>query len=175
MIIEATEHSDLAAVAELVARVSEASIFPYFSEEGRSLFAAKVLPDVQTAFDREHFQSFKVTQGNQVIGFGAIRERSYITHLFVDTSYQGKGLGKLLLKQLLALGTAKEIRLRASVNAVNFISHKALLRLTLNKKSMASALFRWSGNVRSIRANVSKQFSNFVSMVIINNIIILNH
>ncbi len=120
MVIEATEHSDLAAVVDLVASVSVASIFPYFSEEGRSLFAAKVLPDVQTAFDREHFQSFKIKQDNKVIGFGAIREKSYITHLFVDTSYQGKGLGKLLLKQLLALGTTKEIRLRASVNAVNF-------------------------------------------------------
>ncbi len=127
MLIEATEHSDLAAVAKLVASVSEASIFPYFSEEGRSLFAAKVLPDVQTAFDREHFQSLKITQDNKVIGFGAIREKSYITHLFVDNNYQGKGLGKLLLKHLLALATAEEIRLRASVNAVTFYQSQGFI------------------------------------------------
>ena len=120
MNIEETEISDLGSVIELVANVSNANILPHLSEQGRATFASKVLPDVETAFDKERFQSLKVTKGNKLIGFGAIRDHEYITHLFVDTNYQGSGLGKLLLEHILALSTAREVRLKSSVNAVTF-------------------------------------------------------
>ncbi|MCG9776589.1 GNAT family N-acetyltransferase, partial [Vibrio diabolicus] len=55
-----------------------------------------------------------------VIGFAALRENDYITHLFIDTNFQNKGLGKLLLDKLLSLTESSEVRLRASVNAQNF-------------------------------------------------------
>ncbi|EPH6071835.1 GNAT family N-acetyltransferase [Vibrio alginolyticus] len=85
-----------------------------------TLFASKIRPDVETAFDKVRFQSVKATIGNEVVGFGAIRDKEYITHLFVDVNYQGNGLGKLLLKHMLALSNGRKVRLRASVNATKF-------------------------------------------------------
>ncbi|WP_394208786.1 GNAT family N-acetyltransferase [Enterovibrio calviensis] len=120
MIIEETEFADLASVVELVGRVANTNILPHFSEEGREFFTMKVLPDVETTFNRTCFQSAKMTDNGKLIGFGAIRDKDYITHLFVDSAYQGRGLGKLLLQHLLALADADEVRLRASVNSVSF-------------------------------------------------------
>ncbi|MCG6221060.1 GNAT family N-acetyltransferase [Vibrio diabolicus] len=120
MNIEETEISDLGLVVDLVTRVSLANIVPYFSVRGQTTFASKILPDVETAFDKVRFQSVKATIGNELVGFGAIRDKEYITHLFVDVNYQGNGFGKLLLKHMLALSNGREVRLRASVNAVKF-------------------------------------------------------
>ncbi len=118
-IIKTTEE-DLCSVIELVANVSQLDILPHFNEEGRSTFALKVIPDVETAFDKIRFESLKVMINGNLIGFGAIRDREYITHLFIDKSYQSSGLGKLLLAKLIKLSNREEVRLRASVNAVNF-------------------------------------------------------
>ncbi|EGQ8195906.1 GNAT family N-acetyltransferase [Vibrio parahaemolyticus] len=120
MNIEETEISDLGLVVDLVTRVSSANILPHFNEQGQVTFASKILPDVETAFDKTRFQNLKATKDNELVGFGAIRDKEYITHLFVDVNYQGSGLGKLLMKHMLALSTGREVRLRASVNAVNF-------------------------------------------------------
>ena len=118
-IIETTLE-DLHSVIELVANVSQADILPHFDEEGRETFSSKILPDVKTTFDKACFDTLKVIENGKLIGFGAIRDRDYITHLFIENSYQGTGLGKSLLVQLLKLSDNEEVRLRASVNAVNF-------------------------------------------------------
>jgi GNAT superfamily N-acetyltransferase len=118
-IIETTLE-DLHSVIELVANVSQADILPHFDEEGRETFSSKILPDVKTTFDKACFDTLKVIENGKLIGFGAIRDRDYITHLFIENSYQGTGLGKSLLVQLIKLSDNEEVRLRASVNAVNF-------------------------------------------------------
>jgi len=118
-IIETTIE-DLRSVIELVANVSQADILPHLNEEGRETFSSKVLPDVETTFNQTRFESLKIVENGKLIGFGAIRDRDYITHLFIENSYQGTGLGKLLLVQLLKLSNCKDVRLRASVNALNF-------------------------------------------------------
>ena len=83
-----------------------------------------ILPDVETAFDKIRFQSLKVVENGNLIGFGAIRDRECITHLFIDRTAQGRGLGKLLMTRLLALATSSEVRLRASVNARIFYENQ---------------------------------------------------
>jgi len=118
-IVETTVE-DLHSVIELVASVSQTDILPHFNEEGREVFSSKVLPDVEKAFDKTRFDTLKVIDNDKLIGFGAIRDKDYITHLFIDNLYQSAGLGKLLLVRLLNLSNREEVRLRASVNAVNF-------------------------------------------------------
>ncbi|MGL1316435.1 GNAT family N-acetyltransferase [Vibrio parahaemolyticus] len=59
-------------------------------------------------------------ENSKVIGFAALRENDCITHLFIDTNFQNKGLGKLLLDKLLSLTESSEVRLRSSVNAQKF-------------------------------------------------------
>ncbi|MDN4694062.1 GNAT family N-acetyltransferase [Vibrio parahaemolyticus] len=73
--------------------------------------------------------------GDEVVGFVAIRDKEYITHLFVDVNYQGNGLGKLLLKHMLALSNGREVRLRTSVNATKFYKSQVFLPQTQKRKS----------------------------------------
>ncbi len=118
--IEETQESDFLQVVDLVKRVVDKDILPHFSDEGQALFSSKVQSDVETTFDNSKFQNLKLIENNKVIGFAALRENNCITHLFIDTNFQNKGLGKLLLGKLLSLTECSEVRLRASVNAQNF-------------------------------------------------------
>ncbi|HCH2612529.1 TPA: GNAT family N-acetyltransferase [Vibrio parahaemolyticus] len=120
MRIEETKESDFLQVVDLVKRVVDTDILPHFSNEGQELFSSKVWSDVETTFDKSKFQNLKLIENNKVIGFSALRKNDYITHLFIDTNFQNKGLGKLLLDNLLSLTESSEVRLRASVNAQNF-------------------------------------------------------
>ncbi|ELB2200057.1 GNAT family N-acetyltransferase [Vibrio parahaemolyticus] len=120
MRIEETQESDFLQVVDLVKRVVDKNILLHFSNEGQVLFSSKVRSDVETTFDKSKFQNLKLIENNQVIGFAALRENNCITHLFIDTNFQNKGLGKLLLNKLLSLTESSEVRLRASVNAQNF-------------------------------------------------------
>ncbi|RPB31379.1 GNAT family N-acetyltransferase, partial [Vibrio diabolicus] len=72
-------------------------------------------------------QNLKLIENSKVIGFAALRENDYITHLFIDTKFQNKGLGKLLLDNLLSLTESSEVRLRASVNALNFYESQGFI------------------------------------------------
>ena len=82
------------------------------------------------------FQSLKITNEKELIDFGAIRDDDCITHLFIDKNYQGKGLGKQLLKHLLALSHSKNVRLRASVNAVKFYEAQGFFATDSEKQTL---------------------------------------
>ncbi|WP_104400598.1 GNAT family N-acetyltransferase [Vibrio penaeicida] len=120
MDIKTIEETDIKAAVELVEKVASSDILPHFSEKGRLTFISKVLPDLKTAFDRSKFHSVKAVDNGKLIGFGALREGSYITHLFVDKELQRSGVGKKLLQHLLAHSKKDCVRLKASVNAVSF-------------------------------------------------------
>ncbi|MBD1558692.1 GNAT family N-acetyltransferase [Vibrio sp. S9_S30] len=78
----------MVALMELAEKVSNSDILPHFSEERRMTFISKVLLDVKTAFDTDAFHRVKAADNDRVIGLGALREGSYITHLFVATEHQ---------------------------------------------------------------------------------------
>ncbi|GAK86805.1 putative acetyltransferase [Vibrio ponticus] len=120
MEIEQVNNQDVGALVELISSVASSNILPSLSEEGRKSFISSIRPDVETALDLTRFQSFKVTTDNEIIGFGAIRDSDYITHLFIDTRSQKSGVGKRLLHHLLSRSSAKEVGLKSSVNAVGF-------------------------------------------------------
>ena len=125
--VVAISREDLNPVVALVSDVSELDVLPHFSEQGRLAFSSKVIPDIKTAFDEACFKSFKAVDGDNIVGFGAIRNDDYITHLFVDKKTQGRGVGKLLLRRLLGLAASGEVRLRASVNAAGFYAAQGFI------------------------------------------------
>ena len=120
MDIQKVEPIDLDAVKRLVEQVSESDVLPELSEEGKATFKSRVLPDIESTFDDGRFLSLKVVVSGNIVGFGALREGNYLTHLFVSKSMQGSGLGKQLLDALFESTAATEIKLRSSVNAVGF-------------------------------------------------------
>lgn len=127
MDIEKIAISDLDEVVELVGRVSREKILPCLSEEGQVNFTGKILPGIKTTFEASNFNSVKVIDNNKIIGFGAIRDGNYITHIFVDSDYQGKGVGRALLKHLLQFKSVDEVSLKASVNAVGFYESEGFI------------------------------------------------
>ncbi|MBV7297081.1 GNAT family N-acetyltransferase [Enterovibrio paralichthyis] len=111
---------DLEAVQQLVNAVSKLDVMPLLNEQGQEEYKSRVLPDLATTFDDSRFYTVIALNDDVVIGFAALREGNYLTHLFVSKSAQGAGLGKTLLNHVLATTEAKEISLRSSLNASSF-------------------------------------------------------
>jgi GNAT superfamily N-acetyltransferase len=120
MDIQQVEFVDLESVKRFISQVSEMDVLPNFNDQGKAEYKMRVLPDVVMTLDTERFQTLKVISAGEVIGFGALRDGYYLTHLFVSQSMQGQGVGKQLLSTLLNTTDAKEISLRSSINAVGF-------------------------------------------------------
>ncbi len=112
--------ADLDAITALVLAVARTDIFPGLSEEGQATFLNRVLPDIETCFVSSNFFAIKACQAGKLLGFAALRDGNYLTHLFVDKSVQGAGLGKALLRSVLCKSSSGELSLRSSVNAVPF-------------------------------------------------------
>lgn len=111
---------DLADVEALVRSVSEQDVLPLFNELGKSEYLSRVLPDIKKTFDESCFYSVKLVSDQRTIGFAALRDGNYLTHLFVAKEAQGQGAGRLLLDHVLTQTLEKEISLRSSVNAKAF-------------------------------------------------------
>lgn len=120
MQILAIHMDDLEAIAALMRDVSEVDVVPHFNEQGKMAYRARVLSDIQKIFDPASFNTVKLISEGVLVGFAALREGNYLTHLFVAKEMQGKGAGKLLLDYVLKGTDAKEISLRSSINVVSF-------------------------------------------------------
>ena len=123
MEIQKVSSTDLDAVTLLVKAVSEVDVLPLFSLQGQAEYKERVLPDLVTTFDEARFLSIKAVSDGELLGFAALRDGNYLTHLFVSQSSQGLGIGRELLHVLLNGTVAKEVSLRSSVNAVGFYEH----------------------------------------------------
>ena len=120
MDIQKVDMADLELVKHFVSQVSEVDVLPHLNDQGKAEYKARVLPDIVTTFDTTRFQTLKVVDSGEIVGFAALRDGNYLTHLFVSKSMQGQGIGKRLLSVLLDTTDATEISLRSSVNAVGF-------------------------------------------------------
>lgn len=120
MKIQKITSTDLDAVTILVKEVSEVDVLPLLNSQGQQEYKERVLPDLATTFDESRFLSIKAVSEGKLLGFAALRDGNYLTHLFVSQSSQGLGLGRQLLNFLLNTTDAKEVSLRSSVNAVGF-------------------------------------------------------
>ena len=120
MDIQKVDMADLELVKHFIGQVSAVDVLPHFNDQGKAEYKARVLPDIVTTFDIERFQTLKAVCAGEIVGFGALRDGNYLTHLFVSKSMQGQGIGKRLLSALLNTTGSTEISLRSSVNAVGF-------------------------------------------------------
>lgn len=127
MEIQKVLKADLDAVTRLVSEVSARDVLPLFNAQGKQEHKDRVLPDLATTFDDEKFISIKAVSNGEVLGFAALRDGNYLTHLFVANSEQGSGLGRTLLNHVLDQTDACEVSLRSSVNAVGFYNRNGFV------------------------------------------------
>ncbi|MCE2572362.1 GNAT family N-acetyltransferase [Motilimonas eburnea] len=126
MHIQQVAATDLESVTRLVAAVAKTDILPHFNQQGQQEFNERALPDLRNVFEGDNFLAVKAVADGKLLGFAALRDGNYLTHLFVANEARGTGLGRELLQHLLAT-TASEIRLRSSVNAVGFYQHNGFV------------------------------------------------
>ncbi|CAM3652591.1 GNAT family N-acetyltransferase [Parendozoicomonas haliclonae] len=118
---------DFGEIVIMLTKIAHKDILPHFSGKGQEAFAQGIPADTRTAFDRNRFFSVKAVQGKKIVGFAALRDKNYLTHLFVAKSHQKTGLGKQLLHHMLIRTVGETLSLRASVNAVNFYKSQGFL------------------------------------------------
>jgi len=118
------EPQDYPAIVSLVAAITAADVEPFFSEDDIAAqdnpFDQLMAQSIEATFDESQFVALKICHQGKLVGFGAIRDGNYLTHLFVQSTNQGAGLGKKLLNTLISSSTSSEITLRSSANAVSF-------------------------------------------------------
>lgn len=120
MDIQKATSADTETIQALISAISEIDVLPLFSADGQREYKQHVLPDIATTMDESRFVTLKALNAHQLVGFAALRDGNYLTHLFVAKQTQGCGLGKQLLDAVLASTSAKEISLRSSLNAAGF-------------------------------------------------------
>ena len=112
-------------VCKLIERVFNEFVAPGYSNEGVQGFLRYVQPTALRArSSTDHFVIVKTTR-NEIVGVIEIRHDNHISLLFVDTSFQGRGIAKELLRQAMAVCIEKrpelsEVTVNSSPNAVSF-------------------------------------------------------
>lgn len=98
-IISITDDKMIDEVFCLVKRVFNAFIAPGYTEEGVKTFFDIVTPQyIKSLYDRNGFVLAAV-EDEKVIGTIAVRDRNYITLLFIDSQFHKRGIGSKLLHE----------------------------------------------------------------------------
>lgn len=117
---------DLEAVCEFIRRVYIACIAPTQPKDGNTFFLEFFTPTknkmlLEKSFSRSNIFYIAEYKGNTV---GIVRGRTgYLTNIFVDPKWQGKGVGSLLMKKIIQQSKQKgaaAIRLKSAGPAESF-------------------------------------------------------
>jgi len=76
--------------------------------------------DIEEAINAAIYKSIKAVHKNEIIGYIAWRNGNYIAQLYVNSEYQGMGIGKELIGQMLSASDTTAVELKSSTNAVGF-------------------------------------------------------
>lgn len=111
---------DLPAVLAIARQVNEAQVLPHLNEEGRTTMRDSLEKDLQRLLDTDGWPSLKATLEGDAVGYVAWRDGHFVTSLYVSLAHQGKGIGGRLMDAMIARATEPLVKLRSSVNAVDF-------------------------------------------------------
>jgi len=110
-------------VCNFVIHVFNEFIAPHYSQEGVNEFLKYVQPDaLLQRLQKNHFTLLAMVQ-NRMVGMIEIRANNHVSLLFVDRSFQRKGISRELLRYALEIcrknkPDLREVTVNASPNAV---------------------------------------------------------
>ncbi len=109
---------------EIVAHVFNEFVAPGYSNEGVAEFFKYACPDALAERCRTGHIVVLARHNNRPVGILELREYRHICFLFVYKEYQGKGVGKTLVRQAVDLCLAKhphlqKLTVNASPNSLN--------------------------------------------------------
>ena len=111
---------DLPEILSLARKVSESDVFPTLSKAGQNALKYSQVKDTADIVHNEIYQALKVKAGGKLVAYVAWRNGYYLAQLFVDSAYQGKGIGTRLVNEVVKLAKGPRLEVRASINAVGF-------------------------------------------------------
>ncbi|WP_455209113.1 GNAT family N-acetyltransferase [Kaarinaea lacus] len=120
LIITEVVEKDLAEILTLANKVSELYVFSTLSLAGQNALKNSQEKDTANIVHNEKYQALKVKAGNKLVGYIAWRHGFHIAQLYVDPEYQGKGIGTLLVDEVVTLAKEPRLKVRSSLNAVGF-------------------------------------------------------
>ena len=90
---------------------------------GAEAFLQALSPSaIAQLIDAQNMRYLKAMHGDQLVGVVAVRDGTHLYHLFVDTLFQGKGLGRMLWEYILSAERHQEsvraFTVNSSVSAV---------------------------------------------------------
>lgn len=143
------DSTDLLEVAALIENLSLRFLDQDLTAEGRAIVRAAGQPGVlgakwaETVFPSVNPKLVAIDR-TRIVGYGAVRDRTHITQLFVAEDHQGLGIGYRLVKALVAEVRARnpqaaEITLNSAPSAL-----AAYLRMGFRN---AGPCFTWRGIV----------------------------
>ncbi len=111
---------DQTEILNLAELVNEKYVIPKLNEQGKKAMRKARKPDILQVTNPDIYTAIKAMVGNEIIGYIAWRQKHYIAQLYVKSKYQGHGVGKRLVEEVQKNSDADYIKLKASVNAIEF-------------------------------------------------------
>lgn len=99
-------------VRDLILRVFHKHVAPTYSQEGIETFLRMLTPDFLGEWSLEKF-SIVAEQHNRIIGIISTIGISHIALLFVESEFQGRGVGKALIQSCMHMCLEAHPNLRA--------------------------------------------------------------
>ena len=134
-------------VCDLVIRVFNEFVAAQYSQEGVQEFLKYVEPDeLKNRCQTNDFVLIAKTQ-DRIVGMIEIVDHKHISLFYTDKQFQGRGIGKELLKKSLELcfehnPELSEISVNSSPNAVTAYQESRFSAVSPNRQKMVSALSR---------------------------------
>ena len=94
--IRPIEPSDIESVARLLSELASAYIIGEFERSAQEHFLAKNDANAIREFIASGFRYHVAETNGDLVGFVGVRENTHLYHLFVATSLQGQGIGRML-------------------------------------------------------------------------------
>lgn len=118
--ISPVEPEDIPAISAISDAANAAQVFPVQPEEGRATLLADRDNKLKRLLDRDRHPALKAVLGDEIVGYVTWRDGHFVTALYVSLDHQGQGIGRRLMDAMIERVTEPRVRLRASINAVDF-------------------------------------------------------
>lgn len=88
-------------ISNLIKKVYDEFVAPDYSDQGNNFFYDWIQPEKIAERQLKRRQLWTARIGGQIAGIIEMRDNTYVSLLFVVKQYQGKGIAKILLNDLI--------------------------------------------------------------------------